>query len=166
MEDEILDFEGEIRQHDRPKQLDLINEDDFANVSSLDSIIFSGEDYETCVDEIISSDFISNPHDNMTTEQHHMQDLLIFDDPIRAHVASIDSNLDGALLDSALLSRLEFSKLAMSIRSVTMSNEKCKHFEADVSESWTYVGVMTAGCPRVVTAEMLSKIWSIDTKMA
>ena len=45
MDDEMLDFEGEIRQHDRPKQLKLIKEDDFANVSSLDSIRFSGEDY-------------------------------------------------------------------------------------------------------------------------
>ena len=46
-----------------------------------------------------------------------------------------------------------------------MSNEKCKLFEADVSRSWTSVGVTTAGHLRGVTAEMLSKIWSIDTKM-
>ena len=101
----------------------------------------------------------------MTTVQHHMQDLLIADDPIRAHVASIDSNLDGALLDSTLSSRLEFSKLSMSIGSVTTSNDKCKPFEADVSESWKSVGVTTAGHPRGVTAEILSKIWSIDTKV-
>ena len=131
----------------------------------MDSIRFSGEDYETRVNAIISSACISNPQDDGTTVQHHMQDLLIVDDPIRAHVTSIDSNLDEALLDSALLSRLEFSKLAMSIGSVTMSNERCEIFEADVSESWTSVGVTTAGHPRGVTADMLSKIWSIDTKM-
>ena len=94
-----------------------------------------------------------------------MQDLLIADDPIRVHVASIESNLDGALLDSALSSRLEFSKLATSIRSVMMSNDKCELFEADVNESCTSVGVTTAVHPRGVTVEMLSKIWSIDTKM-
>ena len=99
----------------------------------MDSIRFSGEDYETRVDAIISSAYVNNPQDDVTTIQHHIQDLLIADDPIRAHVASIDSNLDGALLDSALLSRLEFSKLAMSIGSVTMSNEKCEIFEADVT---------------------------------
>ena len=132
----------------------------------MDSIRLSGEDYETRVDAIISLAYISDSQDDVTTEQHHMQDLLIADNPIRAHAASIDSNLDGALLDSALSSRLEFSKLAMSIGSVTMSNEKCKLFEADVSESWTYVGVTTTGHPRGVTAEMLSKIWLIDTKMA
>ena len=80
-----------------------------------------------------------------------MQYLLIADDPIRAHVDSIYSYLDGALLDSALSRRLEFSKLAMSIGSVTTSNEKCELFEADVSESWTSVGVDTAGHPRGVT---------------
>ena len=166
MEDEMLDFGGEIRQHDSPKQLELIKKDDFSNVSSLDSIRFSGEDYETRVNAIISSDYISNPQVDVTTIRHYMQDLLINDDPIRAHVASIDSNLDGALLDSALLSRLKFSKLAMSIGSVTMSNEKCKRFESDFSELWTSVVVTTGGHPRGVTAEMLSKIWSIDTKMA
>ena len=54
----------------------------------------------------------------------------------------------------------------MSIGSVTMRNEKWELFEADVSESWTPVGVTTAGHPRGMTAEMLSKTWSIDTKMA
>ena len=78
---------------------------------------------------------ISNPQDDVTPVQHHMQDLLIADDPIRAHVASIDSNLDGALLDSALSSRLKFSKLAMSIVSVTMSNEKCELFESEDSDN-------------------------------
>ena len=132
----------------------------------MDSIIFLGDDYETHVGAIISSAYVSNPQDNVTTVQHHIQDLLIADDPIRVHVASIDSNLDGALLYLALLSKLEFSKLAMSIGSVTMSNEKCELFEADVSELWTSVGFMTAGHPRGVTVEMLSKIWLIDTKMA
>ena len=88
----------------------------------MDSIRFSGEDYETRVNSIISSAYVSNPQDDVTTVQHHIQDLLIADDPIRAHVASIDSNLDGAVLDSALSSRLEFSKFAMSIGSVTTSN--------------------------------------------
>ena len=80
--------------------------------------------------------------------------------------ASIDSNLDGSLLDSALSSRLGISKLAMSIGSLTMINDKCELFEADVSESWKSVRVTTAVHSRGVTAEMLSKIWSIDTKMA
>ena len=47
-----------------------------------------------------------------------------------------------------------------------MRNEKCELFEAGVSELWTSVRVTTAGHPRGVTAEMLSKFWSIDTKMA
>ena len=54
----------------------------------------------------------------------------------------------------------------MSIGSVTMNNEKCELFEADVSESWKSVRVTTAGHPRGVTAEMLSKIWSIDIKIS
>ena len=122
----------------------------------MDSIRFSGEDYETSVDAIISLAYVRNTQDDVTTVQHHMQDLLIADDPIRAHVASIDSNLDRALLDSALLSRLGISKLAMSIGSLTMINDKCELFEADVSESWTSVRVTTAGHPRGVTAEILS----------
>ena len=84
----MLDFVVEIRQHDRPKQLELIKEDYFDNVSSLDSIIFSGEDYETRVNAIISSTYVRNPQDNVTRIQHYMQDLLIADEPIRAHVAS------------------------------------------------------------------------------
>ena len=37
-----------------------------------------------------------------------IQDWLIAEDPIHAHVATMDANLDGKLLDSALSDRLEF----------------------------------------------------------
>ena len=68
MEEEMLELEGEIRQHDRPMQLEHIKEDEFANVSSLDSIRFSGEDYETRVDAIISSAYIRDSQYYVTTE--------------------------------------------------------------------------------------------------
>ena len=72
MKDEMLYFEVKIRQHDRPKHIELINKYDFDNVSSLDSIRLSGEDYETRVDAIISLAYISDSQDDVTTEQHHM----------------------------------------------------------------------------------------------
>ena len=49
---------------------------------------------------------------------------------------------------------------------MTANNESCEFFEADISESWENVNSTSAKNPKRVTMEIISKIWSIDHKMA
>ena len=53
------------------------------------------------------------------TDSHRIQDWLLVEDCIRAHVATTDARLDDKILDCALYDRLEFSKIAMAIGSLT-----------------------------------------------
>ena len=81
-------------------------------------------------------------------------------------MAMMYATLYGNLLNLALLDRLEFSRLAMSIESMTANNGGCELLEADISELWETFNSTSAGHTKRVTAEILSKIWSIDHKMA
>ena len=78
----------------------------------------------------------------------------------------MDANLYGNLIDLALSDRLVFSKLAMSIRSMTSKNGSCELFKSGIRESWENVNATSAGHPKGVTTEILSRIWSIYHKMA
>ena len=87
---------------------------------------------------------------------------------MRAGVAATDARLDGTLLDATLSDRLEFSKFAMAIGSTTANKGGCELFMAeldelaeDVAEAWTEISSTTAGRPKGVTADMISKIWTI-----
>ena len=53
--------------------------------------------------------------------------------PIRSHVASNGCEFRWNLLGLALSDRLVFSKLAMSIRSMTAHNGSCELFKVDIS---------------------------------
>ena len=99
-----------------------------------------------------------------------MQDWLLAEDGICAHVASTYARLDGKLLDAALSDWMELSKFAMVIGSMTVNIRRCELFEADmeaaVSQTWDEIGFTTAGHPKEFTAEMLSKVWTISHEMA
>ena len=115
----MLDYDGEIKHRDSQQKMELIQQDDLFDVSVLDAIRFSGEDYEKRVDAIISSDYVNKPQDGKKTRNTTMEDCFIVEDPIRAHVDTMDANLDGNLLNSALSDRLKISKLDLSIGSMT-----------------------------------------------
>ena len=92
------------------------------------------------------------------------------EDGIRAHMASTDARLDEKLLDCALSERLEFSKIAMAIGSLTANCGSCELFEDNmeqaVMKTRSEIGSTTAGQPKGVTPELLSKIWTDPFKMA
>ena len=88
--------------------MELIQQDDFFDVSVLDAIRFSWEDYEKRMDTLISYAYVSNPHYGEPMRNTNMEDWFIVEYPIRAHVAKMDSNKDGNLLDSALSYILDF----------------------------------------------------------
>ena len=73
-------------------------------------------------------------------------------DPIHAHMDAIDANLNRRLLDSALSDILNFSKLAMSIGSMTANNGSCEFSEANISELWENVNATSARNLKGVTA--------------
>ena len=144
--------------------MELIQQGGFFDVSVLDAIRFSGEDYEKRVDALIPSAYVINTQDEETIRNTTMDYWLILEYPICAHVATMDAYLDENLLGSALSDRLEFSKLAMSIGSMTAKNGSCELFEADISESWENVNGTSAGHPKGVTLEMLSKFGQLITR--
>ena len=81
-----------------------------------------------------------------------MEDWLIVEYSIHAHVAIMDADLDGNRLNLALSDRLEFLKLAMSIGKMTPNNGNCEWFEADISESWANVNATSDGHPKGLTS--------------
>ena len=94
-------------------------------------------------------------------------------DSVRAGMAATDARLDGKILDAALSNRIELSKFAMAIGSTTANKGGCEVFLADfdelstdIAESWTEISSKTAGGPKGVTADMISKIWTISHEMA
>ena len=66
------------------------------------------------------------------TESHRVQDWLIVEDVIQAHVAATDARLDEKVLDCALFDRLELSKIAMAIVSLTDNCGSFEFFEANM----------------------------------
>ena len=60
MEEEMLNYYGEIKNSDPPQQIELIHQNEFFGVSALDAIKFSREDYEKRVDALISYAYVSN----------------------------------------------------------------------------------------------------------
>ena len=104
------------------------------------------------------------------TDSHRVQDWLLVEDGIRAHVASTDARLDEKLLYCTLSDRIEFSKIYMAIGSLTANCGSYELFEANMEHAVTKtraeIGSTIAGQPKGFTPELLSKIWTIPFKMA
>ena len=130
----------------------------------------SKEKYESYIDALISSAYTSIPEPGDVTDSNRVQDWLLMEDGIGAYVASTDARLDEKLLDCALSDRIEFSKIAMAICSMTANCGGCELFEANMEQVTTKtraeIGSTTAGQPKGVTPERLSKIWTIPFTMA
>ena len=115
-EDLMLDQGGDIIQYKAKKPVEIIKENDHFSMSSMKSTgVVSEEKYESYIDNIISSAYTSIPKPGDVTDSHRVQDWLLVEDGIRAHVAATDARLYEKLLDCALSDRLEFSKIAMEI---------------------------------------------------
>ena len=59
----MLDYDGEIKKRGPPQQIDIIHQNNFFDISALDFIIFSGEDYEKSVNYLIPYSYVRNPQD-------------------------------------------------------------------------------------------------------
>ena len=101
-----------------------------------------------------------------------IQDWQLGTDVVRAGVDATDARLDGILLDAALSDGMEFSKFSMAIGSTTANKGGCEIFLADldnsssdIAKAWTEIGYTTAVGTKGVTANMLSKIWTISHEM-
>ena len=92
----------------------------------------SGEKFEHFIDAHISSAYVIITETEDVIDRYRMQDCLIVEDGIRAHVASTDARLDGKLLDAALSDRVEFSKFSMAIGNMTANSGSCELVEADM----------------------------------
>ena len=172
-EDEMLDIDGEIILCNQRPPVQIIEEDDYFDVSGIYAIRISAENYEKCIDTVISSAYVSTPGPGDMAHDFNIQDWQLGTDSVRAGVAATDARLDGMLLYAALSDIMEFSKFAMAIGSTTANKGGCELFladldnsSADITKAWTDIGSTTAGSPKGVTADMLSKIWTISHEMA
>ena len=166
----MLDQDGDTIQYEVKKPVEIIEENDYFGMSSMEAIRVYKEKYEAHIDTLISSAYTSIPEPGDVTDSHRVQDWLLVEDGICANVASTDARLDEKLLDCALSDRIEFSKIAMAIVSLTANCESCELFEANMDQAVTKtraeIGSTTASQPKGVTPELLSKIWTIPFKMA
>ena len=103
----------------------------------------------------------------------NIQDWQLGTDGVRTGVSATNARLDDMLLDAALSDRIELSKFALAIGSTTSNKGGCELFLADldnssanITKAWTEIGFTKAGGPKGVTADMLSKIWTITYEMA
>ena len=136
----------------------------------MEAISISKEKYESHIDTLISSAYTIIPDPGDVTDSHRVHDWLLVEDGIRAHVAATDEHIDEKLLDCALSDRLEFSNISMAIGSLTANCRSCELFEANMEQAVTKmraeIGSTTAGQPKGVMPELLSKIWTIPFNMA
>ena len=136
----------------------------------MEAIGVSKEKYESHIDTLIYSAYTSIPEPGDVTDSHRVQDWLLVEYGIRAHVASTDARLDENLLDCSLSDRIEFPKIAMAIGSLAANCGICELFEANMEHAVTKtraeIGSRTADQPKGVTPELLSKIWTIPFNMA
>ena len=93
-EDLMLDQDGDIIQYEVKKPVEIIEESDYFGMSSMEAIGVSKENYESYIDALISPAYSSIPEPGDVTDSHRVQDWLLMEDGIRAHVASTNARLD------------------------------------------------------------------------
>ena len=128
---EMMEMEGEILPHTCRVPVQIVDENDYCDVSGTKAIRISGERYEKCIDAVIASAYVSTPERGMP-DDFYIQYLQLGTDGVRAGVAATDARLDGILLDAALSDRLEFSKFVMAIGSTTANKGGCEIFMAEL----------------------------------
>ena len=153
MEASFLDEDGEMAFERDPPERDLLGDVGIA-ATSAEPTPMSIDTFEEAVDATISSAFVGNPQDAECVEE-----CLLVEDAIRAHLASTNATSDPELLSAALADRTLYSKIAMAMGSTTIDNGPCEVFEA--MDDAPAVGATTAGPAKGVTAEQLSKVWLI-----
>ena len=60
-EDDMVDMEGEILPHTCRVTFQIVNENEYCDISGIKAIRISGERYDKCIDAVISSAYVSTP---------------------------------------------------------------------------------------------------------
>ena len=167
-----MDTEEEILPHTYHVPVQIVDKNDYFDVSGIEAFRISGERYDKCINAVISSAYVNTPEGKMP-DDFYIQDWQPGTGGVRSGLAANDARMNGTLLDAALSDRLEFSKFAMAIGSTTSNKGSCELFmveldelEEYVAEAWTEISSTTAGSPKGVTADIISKIWTISHEMA
>ena len=160
----MLDIDRKILLLTQRTPIQIIEVKDYFDVSGTYAIRLSAEKYDKCINTIVYSAYVSTPGQGEMDDDFNIQYWQLGTDGLHAGMAATDAQLDGELLDAALSNRMEFSKFAMAIGSTTANKGGCQLFLedlddllADIAEAWTDIGSTTAGSPKGVTADMLSK---------
>ena len=122
----MLDIDGEILLRTQRLPVKIIEEDHYFDVSGIYAIRISAENYEKCIDTVISSAYVSTPGPGKMAHYFNIQDWQLDTEGVHAGLAATDARLDGMLLDAALSNRMEFFKFAMAIGSTTANKGGCE----------------------------------------
>ena len=125
---EMLDIDGGILLRTQRPPVQIIEEDDNFGISGTYAIRLSAENYEKCIDTVISSAYFSTPGPGEMADDFNIQDWKLGTDGVHTGVTATYALLDGKLLDDALSDRMEFSKVAMAIGSTTANTGGCEIF--------------------------------------
>ena len=90
-EDEMLGIDGEILLRTQCTPVQIIEENDYFNVSGIDAIMISAENYEKYIDAVISSAYVSTPGPVEMSDDFSIQDWQLGADGVRAGVAATDA---------------------------------------------------------------------------
>ena len=102
----MLDIDGEILLRTQHTPVQIIEEDDYFDVSGINAIRLSAENYKKCIDTVISSAYVSTPGPGEMADDFNIQYSQLGSDSVRADVAVTDARLDEKLLDAALSNRI------------------------------------------------------------
>ena len=92
-EDEMLDIDGEILLRTQRPPPQIIEEDEYFDVSGIYAIRLSAENYEKCIDTVISSGYVSTPGPGEMAYDFNIQDWQLGTDSVQAGVAAINAFL-------------------------------------------------------------------------
>ena len=96
-EDEMLDIDGEILLRTQHMPVQIIEEDDYFDVTGIDDIGLSAENHDKCIDVVISAAYVSTPGPGQMADDFNIQDSQLGTDSMHAGVAATDARLNGKL---------------------------------------------------------------------
>ena len=89
----MVDMEVEILPHTYRVPVQIVDENDYCDISGFEAIVISGERYDKCIDAVISSAYVSTTEREMPYD-FYIKDWQLGTDGVRAGVAATDARLD------------------------------------------------------------------------
>ena len=124
----MLEIDGEILLRTQRTPVQILEENDYFFVSGINAIRISAENYEKCINAVISSDYVSTPGPGEMADDFNIQDWQLGTDGVSAGVAATDAQLDGKLLYAAMSDQMEFPSSSWQLAPQHPTKEVVSYF--------------------------------------